>query len=110
MNGAPAELMRAAAVELACRKTRTQGGADEPAQVLSSFEVKCGVLCDVRIIGKAARFWLPETNLGLVPAAGGCTRLTELVGASKAKRVILFHERLEASDAGEGQRDRSVRE
>ena len=49
--------------------------------------------------GKAARFWLPETALGLIPAAGGCTRLTELVGASRAKRVVLFHERIDANRA-----------
>ena len=43
--------------------------------------------CDVRLVGPNARFWLPETKLGLIPAAGGCTRLTDLVGASKAKQA-----------------------
>jgi len=69
----------------------------EGAAVAGGFE--WALACDVRIVGKGARFWLPETALGLVPAAGGCTRLTELVGASKAKRVILFHERLDAGTA-----------
>ena len=55
----------------------------------------------MRVVGPYARFWLPETALGLIPAAGGCTRLTALVGASKAKRVILFHERLDAARAVE---------
>ena len=42
--------------------------------------------CDVRIAGTSARFWLPETQLGLIPAAGGCTRRTELIGAARAKQ------------------------
>ena len=31
----------------------------------------------------------PETRLGIIPAAGGCTRLTGLLGAAVAKQVIL---------------------
>ncbi|MCK6522501.1 enoyl-CoA hydratase/isomerase family protein [Myxococcota bacterium] len=45
--------------------------------------------CDLRVVGPRARMWLPETGLGLVPAAGGCTRLPRLVGLSRAKEVIL---------------------
>ena len=69
----------------------------EGAAVAGGFE--WALACDARIVGKAARFWLPETALGLIPAAGGCTRLTELVGASRAKRVVLFHERIDANRA-----------
>ena len=71
----------------------------EGAAVAGGFE--WALACDVRIVGPGARFWLPETALGLVPAAGGCTRLTELIGASKAKQVILFHERVHAERAVE---------
>ena len=44
---------------------------------------------DLRVIGQAAVFRLPETSLGIIPAAGGCTRLTELLGPSIAKQVII---------------------
>jgi enoyl-CoA hydratase len=69
----------------------------EGAAVAGGFE--WALACDVRLVGPGARFWLPETSLGLVPAAGGCTRLTEAVGAARAKQVILFHERLSANSA-----------
>jgi enoyl-CoA hydratase len=45
--------------------------------------------CDLRVVGPAARFSLPETAMGLIPSAGGCTRLTRLVGPGRAKEVIL---------------------
>ena len=57
----------------------------EGAAVAGGFE--WALACDVRIAGTSARFWLPETQLGLIPAAGGCTRLTELIGAARAKQV-----------------------
>ena len=44
---------------------------------------------DLRVSGSGAQFRLPETRLGIIPAAGGCTRLTGLLGASVAKQVIL---------------------
>jgi len=44
---------------------------------------------DIRIVGPGARFRLPEISLGILPAAGGCTRLPRLVGTSVAKQVIL---------------------
>ena len=45
--------------------------------------------CDLRIAGPGARFALPETKLGLIPSAGGCTRLARLVGPTRAKGMIL---------------------
>lgn len=55
--------------------------------------------CDLRIVGARARFALPELAHGLTPAAGGCTRLTRLVGPSIAKQVILFGHTLDADAA-----------
>ncbi len=44
--------------------------------------------CDFRVAAApGARFWFPEPGLGLIPAAGGCTRLTALVGSARAKQV-----------------------
>jgi 3-hydroxyacyl-CoA dehydrogenase/enoyl-CoA hydratase/3-hydroxybutyryl-CoA epimerase len=47
--------------------------------------------CDYRIASDdpATRIGLPETQLGLVPAWGGCTRLPRLIGVRGACHVIL---------------------
>ena len=55
--------------------------------------------CDLRVIGPNASFRLPEVELGIVPAAGGSTRLTALLGASVAKQVILGGEVIGAEQA-----------
>jgi enoyl-CoA hydratase len=55
--------------------------------------------CDLRVVGPAARFELPETALGLIPAAGGCTRLARLVGQSVARQVILAGTSISADQA-----------
>ena len=53
--------------------------------------------CDLRVVGPGACLRLPELRHGLIPSAGGCTRLTRLVGPSIAKQVILFGEELDAT-------------
>jgi enoyl-CoA hydratase len=55
--------------------------------------------CDLRVVGPAASFSLPETALGLIPSAGGCTRLTRLVGPGRAKEVILGGASIDAETA-----------
>lgn len=55
--------------------------------------------CDLRVVGPGARFRLPETRLGIIPSAGGTSRLTRLCGASVAKQVILAGRELDADDA-----------
>ncbi len=55
--------------------------------------------CDLRVLGPRARFSLPETSLGLIPAAGGCTRLRRLVGPARAKEVILAGDTIDAQTA-----------
>jgi enoyl-CoA hydratase len=55
--------------------------------------------CDLRVVGPRARFALPEVSHGLIPSAGGCTRLTRLCGPSVAKQLILFGLSLSADDA-----------
>ena len=54
---------------------------------------------DLRVIGDGASFRLPETRLGIIPAAGGCTRLTGLLGAAVAKQVILGGQDITAAQA-----------
>lgn len=55
--------------------------------------------CDLRLVGPRARFKLPETSLGIIPSAGGTTRLTRLCGASVAKQVILAGAEIDAERA-----------
>ncbi|MSQ02928.1 MAG: enoyl-CoA hydratase/isomerase family protein [Myxococcales bacterium] len=71
--------------------------AVQGAAVAGGFEL--ALACDLRVAGRRARFSLPETALGMVPSAGGTTRLTRLVGASRAKAVILGGEVLDAATA-----------
>ena len=55
--------------------------------------------CDVRLVGNEARFSLPETGLGLIPAAGGTSRLPRLIGGSLARQMILLGRTLSAQEA-----------
>lgn len=52
--------------------------------------------CDLRVVGPQAELRLPEVTHGLIPSAGGCTRLTRLAGPAIAKQLILFGETLSA--------------
>lgn len=47
--------------------------------------------CDYRIASpdRATKIGLPETQLGILPAWGGCTRLPRLIGVPKALDIIL---------------------
>lgn len=67
------------------------------AAIAGGFEL--ALACDLRIVGPAARFSLPETRLGIVPSAGGLTRLARLCGVSVAKGVVLGGGTLNADDA-----------
>jgi len=57
--------------------------------------------CDYRIASteKATRVGLPETQIGLLPAWGGATRLPRLVGVPKALGIILAGKTLDAKRA-----------
>lgn len=55
--------------------------------------------CDIRLASSAARFALPETNIGLIPGSGGCSRLVKLVGLAEAKRLLMLAEVLPAEEA-----------
>ncbi len=55
--------------------------------------------CDWRIVANEARIGLPEAGLGLLPGAGGTQRLTALVGAGTARRLILGAETVDGAEA-----------
>jgi enoyl-CoA hydratase/carnithine racemase len=55
--------------------------------------------CDIRIASDTARFGLPETNLSVLPAAGGTQRLARLVGTGRAIEMILTGRLIDAAEA-----------
>lgn len=55
--------------------------------------------CDFRLAAEDTLISLEEARLGLIPDAGGTTRLTHLVGASRAKELILTGRRIDAATA-----------
>ena len=55
--------------------------------------------CDVVVASETARFGLPETQLGLIPGAGGTQMLTRAVGKAKAMDVVLGGRLLTCAEA-----------
>jgi enoyl-CoA hydratase/carnithine racemase len=55
--------------------------------------------CDIRIAAEDARFGLPETNLAVLPGAGGTQRLARLIGTGRAIELILTGRFLDAVEA-----------
>lgn len=46
--------------------------------------------CDLRVASTNAKLGLPETGLGIIPGAGGTTRLARIVGMGIAKEMVLL--------------------
>ncbi len=61
--------------------------------------LELALACDIRIAAEDARFSFPETQLGLIPAAGGTQRLPQVVGRARAKELILGGRVWEAGEA-----------
>ena len=57
------------------------------------------LMADMIVLGVDAKLGLPETNLGLIPGAGGAQRLLALVGRARATRMVLGGEIIDASTA-----------
>jgi enoyl-CoA hydratase/carnithine racemase len=55
--------------------------------------------CDLRIASDQSRFGFRENNIGLLPGAGGCSRLVKLIGYGKAKELIFTGEMISAEVA-----------
>lgn len=61
--------------------------------------LELALLCDLRIAEPGAVLGLPETKLGMLPAAGGTQSLTRAVGPHATLPWVLTGDRLTAADA-----------
>lgn len=61
--------------------------------------LEISLACDFRYVVDDATLSLEETRLGIIPDVGGTTRLTQLVGVSRAKELILTGRRIDAATA-----------
>lgn len=61
--------------------------------------LELALACDIRISSSAAKFGLPELNVGVLPGAGGTQRLARLVGIGKAKELIFTGKVISATEA-----------
>lgn len=59
------------------------------------------LMADMMVLGADARLGLPETNLGLIPGAGGAQRLLALAGRARATRMVLGGEIIDAATAND---------
>lgn len=55
--------------------------------------------CDYRIAAERAAFGQPEVLLGIIPGGGGTQRLPRVVGASRAKELMLTGRQVKADEA-----------
>lgn len=100
------------------------GATDQPAEVGANFDSAVGALaalpratiaavngyalggglelalaCDFRVAATDARLGVPEVLLGVIPGGGGTQRLPRLIGASRAKELLMSGRQVGAEEA-----------
>jgi enoyl-CoA hydratase len=61
--------------------------------------LEIGLACDFRLAVAGATLGLPEINIGAVPLGGGTQRLPRVVGASRAKQMMMTGQIVTAEEA-----------
>jgi len=61
--------------------------------------LQLALACDLRVVRSDARLGLLESNYGLIPDLGGSTRLPQIVGAGRAKKMIWLAEEVTGAEA-----------
>lgn len=61
--------------------------------------LELALACDFRIASNGATFGLPETKLGLLPAAGGTQRIARIAGRANALDLVLTGRLVNAAEA-----------
>jgi enoyl-CoA hydratase/carnithine racemase len=80
--------------------------AELPMPTIAAIEGHClggglelALCCDIRVASETARLGLPEVKLAVIPGSGGTQRLPRVVGATRAKELILTGRVLTAAQA-----------
>jgi enoyl-CoA hydratase/carnithine racemase len=61
--------------------------------------VEMAIACDFRIAATTASFFLPENQLGVIPASGACSRMIQMIGIGRLKQMIMAVEPVQAEEA-----------
>jgi enoyl-CoA hydratase len=61
--------------------------------------IEMALCCDIRLASEDARFGLPETGLGIIPAAGGSQTLPRTVGPAAALDMLMTGRWINAGEA-----------
>jgi enoyl-CoA hydratase len=61
--------------------------------------LELALACDLRVAAEDASVGFPEATIGLLPAAGGTQRLTEIVGRPRALELLYTGRRVTATEA-----------
>lgn len=61
--------------------------------------IEIALYCDIRIASEETRFGLPETGLGIIPAAGATQTLPRTIGQARALEMMLTGRRIDAWEA-----------
>jgi enoyl-CoA hydratase/carnithine racemase len=61
--------------------------------------LELALACDIRLAAATARFALPEVTIGAIPGWAGSQRLPRLIGAGRAKHMILSGQPIDAAAA-----------
>ncbi|MDP9069411.1 MAG: enoyl-CoA hydratase/isomerase family protein [Actinomycetota bacterium] len=99
MAGAPAELV--ARAQSGFRKLATLEMPTVAAVQGHAYGagLQLALMCDLRVVAEDASLGLLEMRYGLIPDLGGSTRLPQLVGAGRAKKMIMLAERIDGRQA-----------
>jgi enoyl-CoA hydratase/carnithine racemase len=61
--------------------------------------LELALCCDIRVASERAKLGLPEVRLAVTPGAGGTQRLPRVVGAARARELILTGRVIDAAEA-----------
>lgn len=61
--------------------------------------LEMALACDMRFASDRAKLGLTEVTLGVIPGSGGTQRLPRLIGASKAKMMMMSGQKYSAAEA-----------
>ena len=61
--------------------------------------IEIALFCDIRVAAENAQFGLPETALGIIPAAGGTQTVPRMIGSTRAMELLLTNRWISSEEA-----------